>query len=254
MNRRRRWRRWLIRAIVAFLGSRDIRIAGSVAAGCVAAWYACDVLAVRARACEPFQIRVRLRIDHSIAAGPIAARLKDEADAIWRPYGIRLEWVDADSSEPAASGVSLDVTVERRFAGADGLEGPAIAGRTYVLPVGANWRPIRVSFDAIENVIAGRTGAPASGAAVVRNLELGRALGRVLAHEIGHVLIDVPGHDRTGLMRPMFYAEQLADADRSAFRLACGAVDRLRHRLGVLNGGSTFDTLVDSRACVAVGP
>ena len=61
---------------------------------------------------------------------------------------------------------------------------------------------------------------------------LGLAIGRVLAHELGHVLLGSPGyHDAEGLMRAKFQRDDLARPERSRFRLAPFSVERLRSRL-----------------------
>jgi hypothetical protein len=60
--------------------------------------------------------------------------------------------------------------------------------------------------------------------------ELTRALGRVLAHEIGHVFLDMWTHDETGLMRAIYDPRELADRNRAPFRLATRALDRLKSR------------------------
>ena len=62
-------------------------------------------------------------------------------------------------------------------------------------------------------------------------------LGVVVVHEqddLGHVLLGPPYHDDEGLMRPAFRPNELGDPDRAPFRLTCGAVNRLRHRIRVM--------------------
>ena len=61
----------------------------------------------------------------------------------------------------------------------------------------------------------------------VRDQLVGRALGRVLAHEIGHFLLRL--HDHTGgLMRARHQVPALIDPDRRAFRLTPADAGRLR--------------------------
>lgn len=195
----------------------------------------CGLMAIHTEAKTGFHIRIRFRIDRSIRSERVATQMKNEAEAIWRVYGIQLEWTDGDTSEPSPSEVSLDVTVQR-LAGVGLIDRLPILGRTVVTSDTRSWRPIRVSFDAVAKLLMDRTASRVSGAAIMMEPELGRALGRVLAHEIGHVLINTADHDRTGLMRATFSADELAQPDRRPFQLTCRAIDQLNDRLRVLNG------------------
>jgi hypothetical protein len=230
--------RSLIAVIVATLGSTAI-LGPSRA----------SVAAMQVDASGTLGIRIRLRIERSIPIKRIAGPVKDETEAIWRPYGIHFEWVDADAVEPGATGVSVDVTVERRYARAGGVERAPTLGQTFVGPETRGWRPIRVSFDAVANVLADGTTSRVSGTGIVLEPYLSRALGRVLAHEIGHALTNAAEHDRTGLMRASLSADQLAQTDRSPLRLTCAAVDRLRHRFPI-GGGAPFVAQPDTHACI----
>jgi hypothetical protein len=62
-----------------------------------------------------------------------------------------------------------------------------------------------------------------------------RALGRVLAHEIGHFLLGSPTHTRGGLMRAAFDGRQLSEWSRRGFELHDTALPRLRARLARLD-------------------
>lgn len=205
-----------------------------IIASFVAVLLACGAAAIHADVSERFEVDIRLRVDPSLTSRRITDHLKLETEAIWRPYGIQLTWTEAGDSERAAKSVALDANLERRFERRQHMKWPAVLGSVVVNPDAPTWQPIRVSFDATERVLALReTGLPGM-AGIVLDPELARALGRVLAHEIGHVLLGAPYHDRGGLMRASFHAEELGEPDRSPFRLTCGSVGRLRSRLRAL--------------------
>jgi hypothetical protein len=234
---KRNSRRWLIQAIVATVGS---------VAALVGASRAC-LLAAEGDPSRPLGVCIRLRIDRSIPPRDIARQLMAEAEAIWRPYGIQLEWVGANTVEPRESGVSLDV--ERRLRDVSRFEWARVLGRTALVADTDGWRPIRVSFEAVANMLAGETRRRGSTLGVVPDLSLGRALGRVLAHEIGHVLISAD-HDRRGLMRAMLPDDQLGRPDRLPFRLTCETADQLRGRHYLLNGGVPVVAQADTHSCI----
>jgi hypothetical protein len=112
--------RSLIAVIVATLGSAAVIFGASRA----------SVVAMQPDAGGTLGIRVRLRIERSVPIKRIVGRLRDETEAIWRPYGIQLEWVAVDTLETRATGVSVDVTVERPDAHAGGIEWASTLGRT----------------------------------------------------------------------------------------------------------------------------
>jgi hypothetical protein len=169
----------------------------------VAALCASSATTIHSSASEPFEIGIHLRVDPSITSRRITDRLKNEAEAIWGQDGVRLEWTHADASEAAMSSVALDAIVERRFKEVQQVGEPTAVGSAFVRPDAPNWGSIRVSFDDTESVLAFRT-RRWSTMGIVPDGDLARALGRVLAHEIGHVVLGAPYHDRTGLMRAAF--------------------------------------------------
>jgi hypothetical protein len=193
-----------------------------------------------------FEVRVRLRIDPLIRSTAILQMLKDETDSLWRPYGVHLEWVDARPGDGAAEGFFVEAVIDRR---GDGQAQPdqAVLGRAWVPQDAAGERPIHVSFDAIEQMLLRRP----SSVPVVSEYDMGRALGRVLAHEIGHVLLAVRHHDHAGLMRAVFAPSELGAPDRSPFRLTCDGVGRLRSRIQVLSGSQGAECGVPEAGCEA---
>jgi hypothetical protein len=215
----------------------------------VAAGAAC-VTSVHAHGRERVHVAIRLRIDPSLASRRIREGLKEASETVWAPYGVRLHW--ADDGVATAADVFLDADVVRRRHDGQNAERPAVLGNVVLGPGAPAWRPIRIWFDATESVLAERrTSSPASVARIVHDRELSRALGRVLAHEIGHVLIGAP-HDRDGLMRATLNAAQLAKPDVRPFRLAPGSVDRLATQLRSLATSTSlppgFEPSLGSRA------
>ena len=58
-----------------------------------------------------------------------------------------------------------------------------------------------------------------------------RALGRVLAHELGHLLLRLNGHRDRGLMRSTFSHRSLIASGRDAFRFAADDLRAIRAAL-----------------------
>lgn len=188
-----------------------------------------------ARADEPpsFDLAIRLEIDRSIAARLTVHRIQSEAAAIWEPYRVHLVWIDVNSAAPPEA-LSLDAMLVQELHWRERLEWSTVLGRAFVSPDAPNWRPIRISFEATQGVMALRTSRRARFMQSTRDPDVERALGRVLAHEIGHVLLAVPNHDPEGLMRAHFSPDELAAEDPSPFCLTPNDVGRLGDRIRVL--------------------
>jgi hypothetical protein len=195
---------------------QPVRLTACLAAVCLSA-----SAGIHADVCEPFVVNVHLQVDRSIRSRAIPADLKNETEALWMPYGVHLEWADSPASGAAPRGLSLEVILERRLIDEPGLPTWAtVLGLASVKRNGSSARPIRVSLDATE---------------------------RVLAHEIGHLLLVAPYHDDVGLMRAVFRPDELAEPDRAPFRLTCSGVARLRGRIAVLTG--TEHEPIDPETC-----
>jgi hypothetical protein len=188
-----------------------------------------------ARADEPpaFELAIRLEIDRSIASRLTVNRIQSEAAAIWEPYRVHLVWIDPKSAAAPAA-LSLDAMVVRELHWRERLDWTTVLGRAFVLPDAPNWRPVRVSFEATAGVLALRTSKRARFIQSTGDPDVARALGRVLAHEIGHVLLGAPNHDPDGLMRASFSPDELGAQDPSSFFLTPNDVGRLGDRIRVL--------------------
>jgi hypothetical protein len=155
-----------------------------------------------------------------------------EAAAIWRPAGVAIV------AAPPLGGTAVAVRVQ--------LAAGPTSGRLGSIVFGPDHRPepaVSVHVDAIARMIdsasvAGRPLARWPAAAV--DAVAGRALGRVLAHEIGHFLLALRTHRPTGLMRPGFDAVLLTHPDRAPFALTGDELAQLRARLAELAATETI--------------
>ncbi len=181
-----------------------------------------------------FEVGVHLLIDRAIATAIDTRILEEETAGLWRPYGVDLRWDETSAVRASAEQSDLEVIVAPRLPGITIPGGAAVLGRATVTLDGLSRRPIFLSFNATQRVLALQTNRRAAILKSEQDIELARALGRVLAHEIGHVLLAFPTHDTVGLMRPVFQPNELAESDRVPFRLTCGAVGRLRSRIRVI--------------------
>jgi hypothetical protein len=66
----------------------------------------------------------------------------------------------------------------------------------------------------------------------MRERIVGRALGRVIAHEIGHYLLATRTHSSSGLMRPVQPFYELFALPHAGFLLSRGDEQRLAQRVG----------------------
>lgn len=142
------------------------------------------------------------------APSSVLLAMKRETDSTLAPSGLKLNWVNTRNLP--GSGIEGELTV-LRLRGDCSLTVP---GRTTDLPVAANGNAILgqthivdgrvlpiadVLCDAVRKLVDRDLKATP-----VRNREelLGRALGRVAAHELYHMLVHTTEHARSGLSRP----------------------------------------------------
>lgn len=175
----------------------------------------------------PSRLLVDVRLATSAQLPPQArATLIDEVNAIWRREGVRLRW-PLDPATSAAPDFSLRVlVVQKELPDGD---------QEHQWPVGEllfdqSDNPVAVaSIDAAERIIdtAARPDEPAA----LRARRLGTVLGRTVAHEMGHYLLNTSSHARRGLMRARIDARDFADLRSGAFFLDTPAGDWIRTAL-----------------------
>jgi len=167
-----------------------------------------------------------------------------EANALWQPTGVRLTWMQSALSralpQPA---LRLEVVCddsEETEAARDGLL--RLGSTTFRDGTGVADRRVVLSVKSVQRLVdtAGWSGRRVSDwPPAIREELMGRALGRVVAHEIGHVLFAWRRHTPHGLMRAQFGAVQLLDLDRRPFAVPADLLPRLRAHLEQLTGRVT---------------
>ena len=167
-----------------------------------------------------------------------------EVTALWVPHGVSFTWI----TTPLQGGPSSVIPAVRVIddgcrparvwaAGETGLctSGGSAQSVGTAIFVEDNATPedtLLVSVNRVAQIVAGTRFAdrPAgewpSG---VRDNLVGRALGRVLAHELGHYLLGLREHSPDGLMQPLFRTDLLISRDRRIFELPQRLVPRLGH-------------------------
>jgi len=131
-------------------------------------------------------------------------RILEMTNRIWNPYGICIEpSTDSDAISVIISGARTGGAIDFR---------PAVLGDTlfsdgHATPYIHLW-PANAEALAASAEIEGRPFASRS--RVERDLILVQMLGVVLAHELGHYLLDTNSHSAAGLLRPTLSVSDLA--------------------------------------------
>jgi hypothetical protein len=178
-----------------------------------------SLVAALAIVVSPVHIRLVFAPGHHVPPAAERAAVA-EAAAIWEPYGVVVTTAERTAT-PAHDCVTVTVVMNTSPAGAD---------ETWRAPLGAvdfdgEGAPIRVIRLFIARLLtllesAHMWDVPASQwPRVIRDGVVGRAIGRVLAHEIGHVLLRTTDHTARGLMRAVQYPDELIDPARSRYTL-----------------------------------
>jgi hypothetical protein len=161
---------------------------------------------------------------------PAAARdpLLDEATKIWRSEGIAIDWLSPTAPLRLANR-SLRVLVMPRRGN--------MVRQNDSLAVGELLGPARghavaiVSIEAAERLLEEARPPGFSLQTPLDHRRLGLVLGRAVAHEIGHYLLDTHTHAKHGLMRPRFDAREFSDLRPGTFTLDADAAQWLKDRV-----------------------
>jgi hypothetical protein len=191
---------------------------------------AAHVTAPAPTALPPSRLCIVLDLDSRLP--PAIQRLAvEEAARVWAPYRVEV----MHRTVPAAASKESEIAVlSVRLAA--GYRPRASAG-----PFGSirfvDGRPEPLVFLHYDAIVRATADSGAFGLreehwpAALRNRVLGRIVGRVLAHEIGHFVLGSSRHASRGLMRPIQYIPELIAGTGELFGLTAEDLDLLRAAL-----------------------
>jgi hypothetical protein len=140
--------------------------------------------------------------------------VRTEAARLWKRYGVTLTWSNSVADAQPSPYAVLVIVSERDSS--DPAGGPPALGS--VMRVGdAFMRRIIVSRPAIHDFVQHTTGVPDASDAF-RHLNA-RMIGRVIAHELGHLLLNSSTHSPFGMMRQSFGSADVRADDLRRFTL-----------------------------------
>jgi hypothetical protein len=201
----------------------------SLRAGTLAALVATGLVALVVQADARESIR---RLDVLLTMAPTLSQsargsMMEEAAAIWRQHGVAIDWLAPTVVRPMAPNRLRVLIVQRRPLAEKGT-GTFAVGELVRLP---NGHPLAlISIESAQRLVASVGGRAGYELIAIDERRLGTVLGRALAHEIGHYLLDTHTHARIGLMRPNFNALEFTDLRNSTFALDTAAAAWLRTR------------------------
>jgi hypothetical protein len=141
--------------------------------------------------------------------------LVNEADSIWRQGRVQLRWLG--SADTTTSGTTLRVLVTSHTVASSSE--PSSWGVGELLRFNDSVAIAVASISGARRIVdvSGRMGPAES--AEMRDHRLGVVLGRAVAHEIGHYVLQTDTHAASGLMRGTIEAHEFADLRTDAFQL-----------------------------------
>jgi hypothetical protein len=167
----------------------------------------------------------------ALPAAVVNAAVREAAD-IWSPYRVAIDQIGPCGSAPEEA-VVLTVLTARSPAGEVAMPQGALGAVDF----GQDGTPdpiVTVFVDQlmvfVEHVRVGHTSED-RWPSVLRERIVGRALGRVIAHELGHYLLGSRDHASTGLMRAVQRTDELFDGPRGGFTLSPSEVRRLKSQV-----------------------
>jgi hypothetical protein len=178
-----------------------------------------SLVVAAALAVSPLHVTLVFAPDHPVPAAVQRAAVT-EAAAIWSPYNVVVTGAEPLRTPPHDD-ATLTVVMNPM---------PATLDQMWRAPLGAvdfdvTGAPLHIVTVFIVRLVTMIEEArlwhipPGEWPRAIREQVVGRAIGRVIAHEIGHVLLRTTGHAPHGLMRAVQRADELVDPARTRYRL-----------------------------------
>jgi hypothetical protein len=150
----------------------------------------------------------------------VIAAASAEAANIWAPYGVAVDVAGTCRVAPDHA-ETLTITIRRSSPSSEQWQGTL---GTIVFDVDGAPQPfVTVYFDRLMELISNAPTWVTNERLWPRALRqqiVGRALGRVIAHEIGHFVLRSREHASGGLMRKVHASDELIAPDRTRFALS----------------------------------
>jgi hypothetical protein len=170
----------------------------------------------------PMVIAVRVAADISPS---LVSRMLDETDAVWRTTGLTFIWRRVSSAParpdqyPASAPTGLSVVIgDSRGT----LRDDRVPLGWIQFEQGSPMQEIYVSYRNAVDYMAdaqGVVGVMNRMPVAEREIKLARAMGRALAHELGHYLLASKAHTRAGLMQASHTASEFFEYARRGFAI-----------------------------------
>jgi len=155
----------------------------------------------------------------------MVARMQTEAERVWGRLDVHLAWIDSRGRAAAPDRGGLSVMLEEGPYEGSALDADSVLAALTQPPDACGWGLAHVWVRHIERhanaLVRSAEHAITSLPPALAETFIARALGRALAHEIGHYLLGTRQHTSRGLMRAQFAPNDLLeDVNESLYGLA----------------------------------
>jgi hypothetical protein len=168
--------------------------------------------------------------DRDRLSGPALKSLEEEASRIWIRHGIALSWTQP-VADACATIVSLVFDEHELLTLAGGQRDTALARTVFLGRAQTIFVSVPRAFEMLAQLMQQNQTLSSSHE---RDFRGGTLLGRVVAHELGHVLLTTLSHSTAGLMRPVFGLKDVLSPDDETIRLSSLETDRLMMRFSLV--------------------